>query len=221
MCLFLFQVVFLWSVWPVWHLLYFHFLWGSQKSTILWQCGNSSVFESRQSDIFSKAKERKYVRLSMYFLKSSVYAVYCSSIPQVSGLSMAKHLHFFIFLNLLHSPDRSIRGCCFKLCCTKLYHMPGDNCQAQSPPNWVRPSNTIYYPAQSLAEIIKGAHHVAGVGLQWGQTEAEPGSRSTSTHTQPGCLQRTCTTGSWPHVSPQSQSPHRSLRATNCQTSCP
>lgn len=44
---------------------------------------------------------------------------------------------------------------------------------------------------------------------------------STSTHTQPDSLQRTCRANSSLHVWPQSQSLHLLLHAMSCQISCP
>lgn len=83
--------------------------------------------------------------------------------------------------------------------------------EVTSQPGWyVQP-----VPGLRACDHFQPGDHVGGKeGQRWGAT-------STSTHTRPDCLRRTCTAGSSLRGWPQSRSLRRSPRATSCRTSYP
>lgn len=101
--------------------------------------------------------------------------------------------------------------------------------------NWTRSPNDGLLSAKVAGRVgkltcrnksVTSVWLVAGVHSQpsdhvRGEEGRREGATSTSTHTLPGSLQRTCRAGSSLRVWPQSRSLHRSQRATSCRISCP
>lgn len=114
------------------------------------------------------------------------------------------------------------------------YFMPASqsDCLTQIPFQLFFPKMVYYLPQWLVVwttcrnKSITSVWLVAGVHSQpIDHVRGEEGQRgdatSTSTHTQPDSLQRTCRAGSSLRVWPRSRSLHRLLHATSCRISCP